>query len=467
MSFWSHMRIIGSSWKAETKRRKSLSGTRKRGSETAFLPEALEIVETPPSPIGRTIMWAILLFCVLAVAWSVWGRIDIVATAPGQVVAKGQSRVVEAREMGVVTKINVRNGDSVKAGDVLVELDETISSADTGAVENELRQAGVRAALAEGILSYLKNGSRKLSLPEDLPADLADVSRRQLQSRILAFEQEERTLLDEVGRAEAARESAKREISRIEDTLPLIRGRYESYKRLADEGLAPKIEAMRLQEELLTREKDLDITRGRFAETLKSLEGASSRQRLLRTQLRRDALAELGEAEAIKADRTEAKRKANLRDTWQIIRAPVDGVIMTSTVTTIGEVVEPGNPIMMIAPADDKLIVRASILNKDIGFVKVGDPVSIKLEAFPFTRYGLVEGTLTMIAADAEIDERMGPIFPAEVELKTSWLGEGEFKRELQLGMNATAEIKTGDRPIYDFILSPIAKRTQEAARER
>lgn len=99
--------------------------------------------------------------------------------------------------------------------------------------------------------------------------------------------------------------------------------------------------------------------------------------------------------------------------------------------------------------------------------MKVEDPVSIELEAFPFTRYGLVEGTLTMIAADAEIDERMGPVFQAEVELETSWLGEGEFKRELQLGMNATAEIKTGDRPIDDFILLQIAKRTQEAARER
>lgn len=467
MSFWSHMRVIGSAWKDETKRRKSLSGTRRRGSETAFLPEALEIVETPPSPIGRTIMWAILLFCVFAVAWSVWGRIDIVATAQGQVVAKGQSRVVEAREMGVVTKLNVRNGDIVKAGDVLVELDPTIASADTGAVENELRQAEVRAALAKGTLAYLRNGSRKLSLPAGLPADLIDVSHRQLQSRILAFEQEERTLRDEVARAKAARESAQREINRLKDTLPLIRERYESYKRLADEGLAPKIEAMRLQEELLTREKDLDISRGRYEETLKGLESSESRMLLLRTQFKRDALAQLGEAEAVRADRQEAKRKAELRDTWQSIRAPVDGVIVSSKITTIGEVIQPGDPIMLVAPADDNLIVRASILNKDIGFVKVGDPVSIKLEAYPFTRYGLVEGTLTMIAADAEIDERMGPVFPAEVELKTSWLGEGEFKREIQLGMNATAEVKTGDRPIYDFILSPIAKRTQEAARER
>lgn len=99
--------------------------------------------------------------------------------------------------------------------------------------------------------------------------------------------------------------------------------------------------------------------------------------------------------------------------------------------------------------------------------MKVEDPVSIELEAFPFRRYGLVERTFIMIAADAKIDERMGPVFPAEVELKASWLGEGEFKRELQIGMNTTAEIKTGDRPIYDFILSPIAKRMQEAARER
>lgn len=467
MSFLSHMKMIGVAWRAESKRRKSLSGTRKRGAETAFLPEALEIVETPPSPIGRLILWAIMIFSVLAVVWSIWGRIDIVATAPGQIAAKGQSRVVEAREMGVVAQIKVRNGDNVKEGDILVELDKTLSTADTSVVENELRQAEIRAALANGILSYLRTGRRALDLPDNVANELADVSERQLQSRIRAFDQEEQTLKDEVERALSAVESAQREVARLEDTLPLLRDRYTSYSRLADEGLAPKIEKLRLQEELVTREKDLDIAMGRQDEATKSVQTAQSRLRLLRRQLERDALAELGEAEAIKSDRLEAKRKASLRDSWQTIKAPVDGIVMSSTVTTIGEVIEPGNPIMLIAPSRDKMIVNATILNKDVGFVRLGDSVSVKLETFPFTRYGLIEGKLTMISADAVIDERLGPVFPAEVELSKTWVGEGEFRRDIQLGMNATAEIKTGDRPIYDFILSPIAKRTKEAARER
>lgn len=467
MSFLSHMKMIGVAWRAESKRRKSLSGTRKRGAETAFLPEALEIVETPPSPIGRLILWAIMIFSVLAVIWSIWGRIDIVATAPGQVAAKGQSRVVEAREMGVVAQINVRNGDNVRKGDILVELDKTLSTADTSVVENELRQAEIRAALANGVLSYLRSGRRTLELPDNISAELEDVSHRQLQSRIRAFDQEEQTLKDEVERALSATESAEREVNRLKETLPLLRDRYTSYSRLADEGLAPKIEKLRLEEELVTREKDLDIALGRRDEATKSVQTAQSRLKLIRRQVERDALAELGEAEAIKSDRLEAKRKASLRDSWQTITAPVDGVVMSSTVTTIGEVIEPGNPIMLIAPSRDKMIVNATILNKDVGFVRIGDEVSVKLETYPFTRYGLIEGTLTMISADAVIDERLGPVFPVEVELSQTWLGEGEFRRDIQLGMNATAEIKTGDRPIYDFILSPIAKRTKEAARER
>ncbi len=160
-------------------------------------------------------------------------------------------------------------------------------------------------------------------------------------------------------------------------------------------------------------------------------------------------------------------KKARIRNSWQIIRAPVDGTIVGSQVFTIGDVIEPGAPLMMIAPQNEDLIVKAMILNKDIGFVRESDEVAVKLEAYPFTRYGLIAGELSMISADAQIDERLGPVFMAEVKLAHPYVGEGDLKRKIQSGMSATAEVKTGDRRIIDFLLSPIAKASKEAARER
>ena len=467
MSLLSHFKIIGSSWRSETKRRQSLSGRRRRGSETQFLPEALEIVETPPSPFGRLILWVIMGAYVLAITWSIFGRIDIVATAQGRIIPKGQTQVVEAPETGVVKKINVRNGAKVKAGDILLELDATIADADTESVDHELKQAETRAAIAKGIIHYLDYGAARFVRPEGVSNGVASVSRRQLDSRIQAYKAERMLLTEERIRLLASREGVTMEIAKIKDTMPLTKSRMESYQKLAAEGLAPQIEAMRLEEEMIEREQDLQIAKGRIKEADSSIMAADRRMLLLSRELRRDALSELAEAEAIKSNRTEALKKAEIRNSWQIIRAPVDGTIVGSQVFTIGDVIEPGAPLMMIAPLNEDLIVEAMILNKDIGFVREGDQVAVKLEAYPFTRYGLIDGELSMISADAQIDERLGPVFLVEVKLAHPYVGEGDLKRDIQAGMNATAEVKTGDRRIIDFILSPIAKASKEAARER
>ena len=462
-----HIKTIKTAWTEETERRKALKGRRRRGNETEFLPEALEIVETPPSPFGRLIIWVILLAFTLALTWSIFGKIDIVATAQGRIIPKGQTQVVESPETGVVKSIYVRNGTQVKAGDVLLELDARIADADSEAVDNELKQAEVRSAIAKGVIYYLDHEVVRFKAPEDLSSDLAQISSRQLVSRIQAYQEEYMLLSEERERLYSARDSIKMEVAKIKDTMPLMKSRLQSYQDLAREGLAPKVEAMRLEEEMIERERDLQIAKGRIDEANSSIYAADRRMLLLGKELRRDALAELAEAEAIKSDRMEAMKKADIRNSWQTIRAPVDGTVVGSQVFTIGDVIEPGAPLMMIAPYNEELIVEAMILNKDIGFVREGDHVAVKLEAYPFTRYGLIDGKLSMISADAMVDERLGPVFMAEVSLDKPYVGEGELKRSIQSGMNATAEVKTGDRRIIDFILSPIAKASKEAARER
>ncbi|WP_298916495.1 HlyD family type I secretion periplasmic adaptor subunit [uncultured Algimonas sp.] len=462
-----HTRTIVGAWREETKRRRALSGKPRRGSETDFLPEALEIVETPPSPFGRLIIWVILLVFGLALAWSWFGRVDIVAVAQGRVVPTGQVQVVEAPETGVVRAIRVRNGDVVAAGDVLIELDSTLASADSGTVDNELGQAELRASIARGVLGFLETGLIRLDMPEGVSEAASEVSRRQLGSRIASYRSNRLLIEDERQQAQAAMQGVIRNIAKLRETLPLLRERMTTYQALTAEGLASRVEALRLQEELITRERDLEIAVGELDQARSAVSAVERRLDLARDELRREALQDLAEAEAARTDRLEAQRKAAMRAQWQTLRAPADGTVVGLQVFTVGEVIETGAPLMTIAPSDRELIVEAMVLNKDVGFVKLGDPVAVKLEAYPFTRYGLIEGELAMISADAIIDERLGLVFPAEVHLSAPYVGEGDLRRAVQSGMNATAEVKTGDRRIIDFVLSPIAKAGSEAGRER
>jgi len=464
---WRHFRVFIQAWKDHSEKLKGLTGKRKRGTETEFLPEALEIVETPPSPIGRLILWVIMLAFVFTIAWAWFGKVDIVAVAQGKVVSEGQTKTLEAPETGIVREIFIKNGDKVKAGDVLLKLDPTIASADSETVRKERQQAELRAAIAKGVIKYLDTGEVEFVPPKETPTHIVTVSERQLQSRLDAYETEHSVLLEDIKQAQASRRSLGEEINKLQKLLPLLQNRVNLTNGLAAKGFVSRMEATRLEEELIIRRSEYSVAKERVNEIRAAIVSSNRKATLLGRQLKRDALTELAEAEAIVAERTEAEKKASVRNAWQTLRAPVDGTVLSLSVFTIGEVVEAGSPILLVAPVNDELVVEAMILNKDIGFVQEGDGVSVKIEAFPFTRYGLVEGILENISADAVADERIGLVYAARITLKEPYVGKGNFRRPLTSGMNATAEVKTGKRRIIDFILSPIAKASHEAGRER
>jgi len=467
MDRWRHFRVFFAAWKNENKKDKAATGKRKRGMEIEFLPEALEIVETPPSPFGRLILWVILYAFMFALGWSWFGKVDIVAVAQGKVVFIGQTKTLEAPETGIVREIFVKNGDKVGAGDVLIKLDPTIASADSESVRKERQQAELRAAIARGVVKYLDIGVVEFIPPKGTPEHIVKVSERQLQGRIDVYETERAVLLEDIKQAKASRRSLVEEINKLQKLLPLLQSRVDSISNLAAKGFVSRMDAMQLEEELIIRTSEYMVAKERVNEIRATITSSTRKAALLGQQLKRDALTELAEAEAIVAERTEAEKKTAIRNAWQTLRAPVDGTVLSLSVFTVGEVVEAGAPILLIAPQNDELVVEAMILNKDIGFVKEGDEVSIKIEAFPFTRYSLVEGVLDNISADAIADERMGPVYAARITLNDPYVGKGNFRRPLTSGMNATAEVKTGKRRIIDFILSPIAKASHEAGRER
>lgn len=480
MSFIQHVKAIGTAWKAETKSRKQ---KRAEHTDTDFLPAALEISESPPSPIGRTIIWTILATAVAAIIWSLVGRMDIVAVAEGRIVPEGRLQSIEAAEPGTVRRIHVREGAQVKAGDALVSLDPTFVVADVGAAVAEFGQAGLAAARAKALLDYINGKIPRFDPPEDASPEALIAEQQAVSGRIRGLQERLAGLNARETAARSAIATAQAQVAKIDATLPLAREQWTAREELDRGGYGARLVTLQAQERVVGLQYDRqvqfeEINRAQSELTLLSRERGQAKE-----EFRAQAATELSEAETAKSSRRETATKARERARLQTLTAPLAGTIVEVAVTTAGERIEAGAPLMTLVPLGQELVVEALVLNKDVGFIKVGDKAAVKLEAYPFTRYGYLNGQVERIAADAVTDEPRGLVFPVRIRVESQTLmprfgsqdpsqsggRAGNPRQGLTLtpGMAASVEIATGDRRIIDFVLSPIAKATSEAGRER
>ncbi|GAB5457602.1 MAG: HlyD family type I secretion periplasmic adaptor subunit [Henriciella sp.] len=476
-----HIKAIGKAWGAESKSRKA---NKRQRVEREFLPAALEIMDTPPRPIGRFVLWLIIGAATFALLWATFSRVDIVAVAEGRVVPRGKLQSVEAAEAGTVRALLVREGDRVQEGQPLVELDPTYADADADAARTELATAKLQRARAVAMIQY--NQGQPWSIdPDGLAPGVSAAEESLVAARIRAHEAELASLNERLGGATVSKRQAQTEVARIDATLPTLRTQLAARQELADAGYAPRIQVEELQERLTT----LTFQRAVQVDEILKAEGEAAmiarEASAARANFRASAAGELSEAESIIATRTELLQKAERREALQTLTAPVDGVVNEISVTTIGEVAEPGTPIITIVPQGDELIIEAFLLNKDVGFIKINQEAIIKLESYPFMRYGYLVGVVEHVSADAIVDQARGLIFPARIrivesKLRADRLGmtgtlqntseiarTGDTANLLAPGMSAAVEIKTGKRTVLSYLLSPVARSVSEAGRER
>ncbi len=467
MSIKQHFDAFKDAWNAETERRKA---KQRDHLDTEFLPAALEIAETPPSPIGRAIIWTIIAACILALFWSIFGKIDIVAVAEGRIVPTGRLQSIEAAETGTIRSINVREGAKVKKGQPLLTLDPTFAIADVGAAIAEYNQASLAAARAKAILSYLDGGSKEISVPPETSAEALHAEMEVINSRIKAFEEKLATLSARENAAKSAILSAKANMDKAAATLSYARQQLYARQELDRKGFGAHLITLQAEERVVSLQYEIKTQREEVARASAELEMIKRERAQTKADFRAQAATELSEAETASSSRRETATKAQERAKQQVLFAPLDGTIVEVAITTIGERVEGGAPLMTLVPEGQELEVDAMVLNKDIGFIKPNQRAIIKLEAYPFTRFGYIEGTVTKIAGDSINDEKRGLIFPVSIKIdniKNSKTKTKEEKIIIKPGLAASVEIKTGKRRIIDFILSPIAKATSEAGRER
>lgn len=456
--------------------------------ELAFLPAALEVVETPPSPIGRSIAATVIaLFCV-ALAWAAWGTIDIVASAPGKIVSSGRSKVIQPFETGVVRAIRVQDGQTVKAGDVLIELDPTVNAADRDHLRDDLRAeqlniARLRAAIASG-----DRGGVDLVAPTDADPGLVATQRQLLLSQVNEHRAKVAALTRQQGQKEAEHETTLAAIHKLEQLIPVIQQRVDIRKTLMEKEIGSKLTYYEVLQLLVDQQEELSIQKSHLHETDAAVAAIQETRAQAVAEFRRSLSDDLAKSEQKANGLAKDLIKAQQRTSLQRLTAPVDGVVQQLTIHTVGGVVTPAQSLLVIVPSASQLEVEAMISNRDIGFVETGQSAEVKIDTFNFTRYGLLHGTVLGVSQDAIIRERpmdrpndraLGTerdssepngqelSYSARISLDRAQMQVDGRAVNLSPGMAVTAEIKTGTRTVLSYLLSPLRRYSHEVLHER
>jgi hemolysin D len=459
-----------------------------RNDELAFLPAALEIVETPPSPIGRAIgMTIILLFC-LALTWASLGHVDIVASAPGKIVPSGRIKLIQPFDTGVVRAIHIRDGQRIEAGDVLIELDPTMTIAEEEHIKNDLIAAQLDVARLRAALSDSADPESEFHPPAGASPALVNMEREFLAKQIDEHRAKIASLEGQRAQKQAERATIAATIGKLSASSPFIQKREEIRRYLVQEGLGSQLTYLETKQQLTENEKDLVIQQSRVQEADAAIAATTEARGQAEAEFHRTLFGELAEAERKAGGLADDLAKAERRTKLQLLTAPVDGVVQQLAVHTVGGVVTPAQQLAVIVPADAVLEVEATVLNRDIGFVRPGQDAKIKVDAFNFTRYGLLHGRVVSVSPDAivretpqdknhskekgaesESSEPAGQEFgySARISLDRTQIQVDGGNANLSPGMAVTVEIKTGSRTVISYLLSPLLRYEHESLRER
>lgn len=399
--------------------------------------------------------------------WSWFSHIDVVASAQGKTLPRERVKQVQAAEPGMVREIYVENGQRVAAGDVLVAFDPTMAAADADQARQGLLTAETAWAQATALVTYSRDGGYTYQEPRGMAPRDQVVQRQLIASRIAEFEATALSLARQRDEALAERESVVSEIAKLRKTLPLVQEQLSARQELLEKGLSAKLLVLELQERFISHRTNIEIQQDQLAKVNASLAAIDARTEQHRQEFRKTVVGELAEAQDEVSLRRAELDKALRRNALQELRAPVDGTVQQLAVHTIGGVVQAAEPLLVVVPDEVDLMVEAMVLNRDIGSVALGDEVEVKLEAFPFTKHGVVHGRLENLSLDAIEDEDLGLVYAARVSLDRDTIMVNEREVRLTSGMAITAEIKTGQRRLIEFILSPLLRYRDEALRER
>lgn len=418
-----------------------------------------------PDQRPRALLWTVCALFAVLLLWVLFAQLDIVAVARGRLVPTTYVKIVQPAEAGIVREILVREGDRVTRGQVMVRLDSTLAAADSRSVQSQLalKQLELRridAQLADQPLAREPGDDPALFL--QMQADAAARTRTQLDA--LAQERASRE------RMQAELASARETLAKLERTLPSYEQSAAAYDQLAKAQLVGSLAAEEKKRDAIEKSQDLKAQVAYVASLESSLHAQESRVAAITSRYRSDLQTErveaLGEVQRLEQEHA----KYGFREGLLELKAPQDGIVKELATTTIGAVVQPGTVLLSLVPAGEPLLAEVQIENQDIGFVRPQQPVRLKLSAYPFQKYGMLEGTVKTVSADSSArdkDAKDGFAFKALVELETQQLKTNDLRLPLAAGMEVSAEIRQGRRTVLEYLLSPVQRVSSEAGTER
>ena len=434
--------------------------------ETEFLPAVLEVTETPPSPVGRKLLWLLLALVGIGLAWVIFGHVDEVAVATGKVIPVGQVKVVQAEDKGVVKAIHVRDGQRVKQGDVLIELDQTMTAADMARLRKEVAYYSLDIARLQSEQSGIP--FTPAASPEIDAKDVA-FQVQLYQSRMGEYRAKLTAAQAMVSQQGSALISGEAQMVKYEKLLVIARDQEARMEQLLAEDAVALFQVLQYRSNRIQMETNLSSQAAEVERLRAAL--AQSRQQLVSVTAERDrdiAAKMVEDRKALGAYQEELK-KAEEKNRLAKLIAPVDGRVGQLAVHTVGGVVTEAQALLTVVPDDATLEVEAWVSNKDIGFVMPDQRAEVKVETYNFQKFGTFDATVREVSPDAAKQSERDAEYKYRVLLTLDRSSVRIAEREAQLatGMAATAEIKIRRKRIIEFFLDPFRKQTSEALRER
>lgn len=458
---WKKLRLYLDKWTANDE---AVKGSELTEQEREFLPAVLETMAKPPAPAARKLLWVLVALFAVAVLWVCFGHVDEVAVAEGKVIPNGEAKVVQAEDKGVIKNILVTEGQEVKAGDLLIQLDTTMTQADLDNLKNKV---SYYTADIDRLLAEQSGEAFAVSAESELSEQDKLYQQNLYTSRMAHYRSQLSAAEFNLKQQEAALEAEQSGYHKLSRLYGLAEEKSERVSRLADENAISTFTVLEYQSKAAELEEDVRGQRYKVEKAVWAAQQARQELSEVQAEHNKEITALLVESRKQLASYQEELKKAEEKKRLSELRAPIDGRVAHLSVHTVGGVVTAAQALMEIVPNEAQLEVEAWVQNRDIGFVQEGQEAEVKIETFSFQKYGTLDGHVVQISPDAMEDEEKGRRYRVVIALEKPEFQLRDRTADIATGMTASAEIKIRQKRIIEFFLDPFRQYRSEALRER
>lgn len=430
------------------------------GIESILATRPSKLLWLVPSLIGSLVIFIIL--------WLTFSQIDVIAPSLGKTIPSSRMILIQAKETSIIEKVYVKNGQNVKKDDLLVEFKNNVENFENNSMKAKYETLLLKKIFLEEMIKYIDTNIKvKEIINPDISESLIKLLNDKLISNISSYDTEIRSLNVKVEKVLYEKRMVETEIKKLTELLPFTQYKLEQMKKLVEKGLEPEISLKDLEEKYIEERSNINIKKDEIKKLSTQYEISEQELMQFKNNTKKELLEEFNKTTDELNTTLPEVNKSNYLLESKYIYASEDGFIYNLNNGTSGRVIQSGEVVMELIPTSSPLEVEAKVLNRDIGFIHIGQEVKVKIDSFKFTKYGYIEGVITNIAKSSVLDEKLGEIYPVLIELKTDTMKIDNKHIKLMPGMTCSVDIKIGKRRLIEYIISPMIRYKDEAMREQ